>query len=66
MRDMRYFLNGFAESGCHQSACFSTYHHIEDGRCSWCGRTEIALIELGAEWIDVLGNKRPVPRQEPT
>jgi hypothetical protein len=55
----RWLLNGYWKAGCHQSTCFSTYHNIVDGRCEWCNRSEVELVNLGAEWIDVMGNKRP-------
>lgn len=55
----RWFLNGLFEAGCHQNGAFSTYHAMEAGWCLWCRRSEAELVNRGALWIDVMGNKRP-------
>ena len=54
----RWLLNGIAEAGCHTRFAFSTHHAMHDGVCLWCHRPETELVQSGAEWINVLGNKR--------
>ena len=63
-RERRGYLNGWFEAGCHQSTCFSTYHHMRDGVCQWCGRTEADISAAGAEWFIWPLPAPPVPQEE--
>lgn len=48
---MAKLLNGWFKAGCHTPTCFSTYHNIVNGQCTWCKRTELELIKAGAYYI---------------